>query len=487
MAPPGNSREEGLIPFRRLLTLRATAAMTGAVAVMAVACFLGLRVLLDNELNASIMAVASIQASSVTDSPDGEMHFHEWELTAKEARSVTDLIRYAQVWSVEGRSLMRSQFMASDLPVDPDALRDAEIGSITWRTADYEGNAIRTVYYPLDRFGPAHNEHILQVAAPLNARNEMLGRAALLLALVTLTVGAVSYGGSWWLAGRAVRPVHEVIDQAETIGAGSLDRRIDAYANTTEYRRLVEVLNTMLGRIQTSFEVQKQFAADASHELRSPLTAMRGEIEVALRRDRAPSAYRSTLESVLEEIDRLTRITEDLLAVARAEANSSTSEGRETDGQTIDVRHVAETVVDRVRSKNAPRHLRILLDIRGPERVSAGVIGLGQVLWNLIENAARYSPDGGLIRVSIQATPTRLDVTIEDEGPGLGPDPKRIFERFYRADTARTPGSNEGSTGLGLAIVKALAERSGGEVNAENLSTGGAAVHVRLGSTPAQT
>ena len=477
-ASPPLDRED-LIPLRRLLALRATGVMTGAMAVMALACLLGLRVQLDSEINASIQAVASIQASAVTDSPDGEMHLHEWELTAEEAGSVAELIRYVQVWSVEGRSLLRSQFMASDLPLEMDALRAAEDGEITWRTTSFEGNAVRTVYYPLDRFGPAHNEHILQVAAPLGGRNELLVRAALILAGITLAVGIVSYWGSWWLAGRAVRPVHEVIDQAETIGAGSLDRRIDAYANATEYRRLVDVLNTMLARIQASFDVQKQFAADASHELRSPLTAMRGEIEVTLRRDRTPAAYRSTLASVLEEIDRLTRITEDLLAIARAEAGFDGYGGR--GGEVIDVRQLAETVIERILARHTGRELSVSLHIGGPDRASAGVAGLGQVLWNLLENAARYSPDGGELDVSISVSPTGVDVAVADSGPGLGADPGRVFERFYRADTVRTPGTSGGSTGLGLSIVKALAERSGGAVSARNRPTGGAVVQVRLG------
>lgn len=484
MEPTGETSRVDLIPFRRLLTLRATAATTGAAAVMAIVCLLGFRAVLDSEIRASMLALASIQASSVTDSPDGEMHFHEWELTAEEAKSVADLVRYAQVWSVDGRSLLRSQFMTSDLPVGTEALRAAQDGEITWLTTEYEGSPIRAVYYPLDRFGPAHNEHILQVAAPLAARNRMLGRAALVLALIIVGVGLVSYAGSWWLAGRAVRPVHEVIDQAETIGAGSLDRRIDAYANTTEYRRLVDVLNTMLSRLQGSFEAQRQFSADASHELRSPLTAMRGEIEIALRRDRTSDEYRATLASVLEEIDRLTRITEDLLAVARAEAGPGGVRESPGEDRAIDVRHVAETVIERVASRNARRRLDISLELRGPDRAPMAVRGLGQVLWNLLENAARHSPDGGHIRVRLHVDPSSVLVSVEDEGPGLGADPSRIFERFYRADAARTPGASEGSTGLGLAIVKALAERSGGTVSAENRATGGAVVRVRLGRSP---
>ncbi len=470
-------------PFRRLLALRATASMTVAVGIIAVACLVGFGVLLDRELKSSVMAVASIQASSVTDSPDGEMHFHEWELSAEEAQSVTDLIRYAQVWSVEGESLLRSQFMTTDLPVAPDALAAAEGGEIVWRTVEYEGRPVRAVYYPLDRFGLAHREHILQVAAPLARRNEMLERTALLLAIVTISAGIVTYWGSWWLAGRAVRPVYEVIDQAEEIGASSLDRRIDAYADATEYRRLVEVLNTMLARIQRAYDAQERFAADASHELRSPLTALRGEIEVALRREREPQEYRATLESALEEIERLTRITSELLAAARAQADpgrgGSGRRGAEAD---VDVRRLARVISDRVLSKHLDRALTVEVSLEGVDSAPVDSTALSQVLWNLVENAARFSPRGGRIDVGLEVRPGRVGVRVSDRGPGLGDDPDRIFERFYRADAVRTPGSANGNTGLGLAIVRTLAENSGGSVHGHDRPGGGAVVEVILGT-----
>lgn len=494
--------------IRRLLALRATAAMTAAFAIVALAVLVGLRLQLDRELDASIVAVASIQASSVTDSPDGAMRFHEWELTVQEARSVTDLIRWAQVWSVEGRSLLRSQFMTEDLPVDPDALRAAGAGEIVWREARYEGAPVRAVYYPLDRFGPMHNEHVLEVAAPLTARNEMLARAALLLLLVGAAVAGSSFVGSWWLAGRVVRPVNEVIDQAEEIGAGSLDTRIDAWADATEYRRLVEVLNTMLARIQRSYDAQEQFAADASHELRSPLTALRGEIEVALRREREPREYREVLESALEEIDRLSRITEELLAAARADSTRGDSTrsptardgamrddsagrvigvGRGGHGRAAvgtDVRRIARSVVDRLSARHTDRSVTIDLRVEC-DGCAVDSTTLGQVLWNLVENAVRHSPEGGTVTVVVSddggGDGVGVRVRVEDEGPGLGPDPERIFERFYRADPARTPGGADASTGLGLAIVRSLAERSGGTVGARDRPEGGAVVEVSLG------
>ena len=174
--------------FRFHLAVRFTAAMTVTAATIGAASLLGLRAMLDRELNGTILNVATIQAASVTDSP--EMHFHEWELTPGEAGSVRELIRYVQVWDMSGRSLLRSQFMTGDLPVDRDAVSQAAAGGFIWREQSFDGIPVRSIYYSLARFGPAHERHVLQVAAPLLARHQMVERLALFFAGVTLLVAA---------------------------------------------------------------------------------------------------------------------------------------------------------------------------------------------------------------------------------------------------------------------------------------------------------
>ena len=295
------------------------------------------------------------------------MHFHEWQLTPEEAGSVRDLIRYAQIWSEDGQSLLRSQFMTGNLPLDAEAVEEAGEGNLVWREQEYQGMPVRSLYYPLDRFGPAHEGHVLQVAAPLVARNEMVERLALFFAAITLLVTAASAVGSRWLAGRSIRPVDEVIDQAEAIGVASLDQRIEAWADTREYQRLVQVLNTMLDRIQQAFDAQRRFTADASHELRSPLTALRGEIEIALRRDRAPEEYREVLVSALDEILRLSRITEDLLTLARSDAGAL-----EGGGDAVDLATVTERIVGRIRRSAEAKGLTLDVEVEPGEPVLGG-------------------------------------------------------------------------------------------------------------------
>ena len=464
--------------FRFQLALRATAAMaTGMVAVAAVS-FFTVRSILDGELDASILSVASIQASSLTDAPSGAMRFHEWELTPDEAASLQDLIRYAQVWQGDGVSLLRNQYMTSDLPLDQEHLARAADGTLVWTRTTWNGMPIRALYYPLERFGMAHERHVLEVAAPLTARNQMLTRVGLFLLALTAVMSGATFVGASWLADRAMRPVNEVIDQAEAIGAGSLDRRIHAYAEVVEYRRLVDVLNTMMGRIQGAFEAQRRFTADASHELRSPLTVMRGELELALRRDRATEEYRRVLESTLEEVVRLSRISEDLLVLARSDSGALRPRVEVTS-----VLDVAAHVVDRLQATAKEKGIDLSLDGEGETvaQVDPGLVG--QVVWNLVDNALKYTPQGGRVHASVRRNGDEVVLAVEDSGPGFR-DPSGAFRRFFREDVARTHRTPTDGTGLGLAIVQSVTDAHGGQVSAGNRPGGGARVEVHIPGQP---
>ncbi len=466
--------------FRFKLAARATIVVALGLLALSVIALWALKHVLDGEIDSSILNVASIQAASLADGPSGDMRFHEWDLTPTEAASVRDLIRYAQVWQADGVSLLRNGYMTSDLEYDPQDLARAAGGELVWAEGVFEDAPIRTVYYPLERLGEAHETHILQVAAPLRSRNELLRRTAGFLGLLTALLAVATAAGSWWLAGSAVRPIHEVIDQAEAIGAGSLGRGIQAYADTREYRRLVDVLNTMLGRIQRAFDAQRRFTADASHELRSPLTAMRGEIELALRRDRERADYTKVLESTLEEVDRLSRITEDLLTLARSDAGALRPRT-----EPLDVGEVARNVVERLASRAQEKEIDLTMATNGPIFAELDPRLLSQIVWNLVDNALNYTPSGGSVRISVSNASGPVTLVVEDTGPGLvRADPEMIFERFTRADEARTHNSEIGGTGLGLAIVKAVVEAHGGKVHAEDRAGGGARFQVRLPTTP---
>jgi two-component system OmpR family sensor kinase len=408
------------------------------------------------------------------------MHLHEWDLSPQEASSVEELIRYAQVWGESGESLLRSQYMTTDLPLDTAAFRRARGGDLAWSEDSFQGARIRSVYYPLERLGGGHQRHTIQIAAPLGTRNDMLRLVALAFVGLVLVVTCGAYLGGWWLAASVVRPVHAIIDHAEALQAGSLSQRIDTKAVTSEYARLIQVLNSMLSRLEGAFESQRRFVADASHELRSPLTAMRGELELALRRERSGEEYRSSIASTLEEAERLSRITEDLLTLARSDSGMIRAELRR-----VDVSELVGEVVERIGARARVEGIDLTFEATAGSTALADPDLVTRVAWNLLDNALKFSLSEGAVRVSVDRDDRTVVMTIDDSGPGFGEgEAEQVFGRFYRVDRARTPGARSSGTGLGLAIVRAAAEAHGGTVRAMNRPEGGARVVVEIPREP---
>jgi len=321
--------------------------------------------------------------------------------------------------------------------------------------------------------GPSHAPHVLEVAAPLEARHRTLYLVRLFLAAVLVMVAGGSFLGSWWLADRAVRPVNEIIDQTEDIGTGTLGRRIRAHADTREYQRLVGVLNTMLDRIDAGFDAQRRFTGDASHELRSPLTALRGELELALRRERDPDEYRRVIASALEETERLSDLAADLLTLARSDAGVM-----QPRMVLVDLTETAAECIARAGSQAEAKSIELSLSAASPVEGLCDPGLLDRLVWNLLDNAIKFTTPGGRVEVSLRQTEDGVVLEVSDTGPGIPEDlQSRIFDRFQRADVSR---SSTDGTGLGLAIVEAIVEAHGGRVTAENRPTGGARFTVTL-------
>jgi two-component system OmpR family sensor kinase len=297
-------------------------------------------------------------------------------------------------------------------------------------------------------------------------------RLAIILAGIVIAVTGAAYVGARILAGWAVRPVAEITEQATRIAAGTLGQRISAHASTDEYRGLVAVLNRMLERLDLAFSAQRRFTSDVSHELRTPLTSLRGEIEVALRNERSPLEYQRVLRSGLEEIDRLTTMTEELLLISRAEAGLITPEREPTT-----VEDLVDASVERFRRPIRDKGLtidRLAIGRNGGTRVDPEL--MRRLIDELVENAVGFCTPGGRVTVRVEHVGEHLRLVVEDSGPGIAPeDLPHIFEPYYRADQARTSGAR---TGLGLTAAAAVARLHGGEIHAANRPEGGARFEV---------
>ncbi len=277
-----------------------------------------------------------------------------------------------------------------------------------------------------------------------------------LLVIAGPAVIALAAGGGWWLARRALAPVDRMTREADKIGIERLDDRIEVPASTDELQHLAVTLNAMLDRLERGVEDKRRFAADASHELRTPLAVMRAELEVSLRSAELPPNARETLESAQEEVERMRNIVENLLTLARADDGALELLRTE-----IDLRDVAREEVTGGTSLVRLRNVRIHAE--GPSApVYADRARIAQVLTNLMSNAVRHAPDGGMVTIATWVREEGAGCTVLDDGPGVDPEAAgRIFDRFVRVDPARA--SHDGS-GLGLSICREIVTAHGGRI-----------------------
>ena len=286
-------------------------------------------------------------------------------------------------------------------------------------------------------------------------REDLLGSFLIAAPVVLLLVGL----GAWWIAGRALAPVNEIAAAAQRITAQRLDLRLPMPGTKgDEIERLTIVLNEMIDRLEGSFLQATRFTADASHELKTPLTIIRGEIEAELRDGEHSPAQEKMLLNLLEETTRLVTITEGLLLLSRADAGKLRLETT-----TLDLSLLLADLIADVEILAERRALKIHTEIPAGIQVQANDHFLRQLLLNLFDNAIKYNEDGGQLRVRVIAGDASQLLAIANTGPGLTPEQSaRVFNRFYRGDASHD--RSIGGHGLGLSICRELARALDGEI-----------------------
>jgi two-component system, OmpR family, sensor kinase len=264
--------------------------------------------------------------------------------------------------------------------------------------------------------------------------------------------------GGWWLVGRALRPIDDISAAAVKISAGDLSQRINVAETESELGRLAAVLNSTFARLESAFAQQQQFTADAAHELRTPVSVMLTQTQTALTRERSATEYRETVEACLRASQRMRRLIELLLELARLDAGQETMKRLRF--------NLAGTVTDCVEQLEpiaGQRNVKITTELV-PVEITGDAERLAQVVANLLTNAIQYNQPGGEVRVKLEAQTGLAVLTVSDTGPGISAeDLPHVFERFYRGDTSRTTA--DGNAGLGLAISKAIIEAHGGTIS----------------------
>jgi heavy metal sensor kinase len=273
---------------------------------------------------------------------------------------------------------------------------------------------------------------------------------------------AISVALGRYLAGRALGPFEEITRTAEKINYENLNMQIVTAHKEEEIQRLVQSFNAMVRRLDSSFRQMRKFNADAAHELRTPLAIIQGETEIALMSRNLPEEIRIILASNLEELDRLTRIVNDLLTLSEAEA------GRQVlTKQPVNVGKLLVDLVEQMRLLASDRNITIEVQCTPNLWIDADKLWIRRVILNLLDNAIKYSKDRGIIEVQAGRENSLIKIHVRDRGIGIHPeDLPRIFDRFYRADPARN--RDTGGAGLGLALVKWVVEAHNGSIRVDS-------------------
>jgi two-component system OmpR family sensor kinase len=423
-------------------------------------------------LDAALLALAEAETAlleqdsalplAIQDVPAGTSH-----------PSYSRIDRLVQVINADGEVLARSANLGTArLPVTPLLLKRLAAGETVFETLpDFGEEPTRMVSLPIQVRGSALT---IQVAGSLDDVNNVLRSASILFIAIGLAlILAVGAAGAV-LTSKVFLTIDDVVRQARRIGEASLDERIPHPGSNDEMGRLVVTLNEMLDRLEQGFEIQRRFTSDASHELRSPLSRLRTELEVMLRRPRETGEYVETLNSCLEEVERLTRLVEELLALARMDG-----EQRREPATIIQLNPIAEEAIRRVGGFAKERQVQLVLEPSPPVEAQMASGPLGLALVNLLDNAVKFSPPGGRVIIRLGVKGPDALVSVADEGPGIPEeDLPHLFERFHRGAAART--LNVPGVGLGLSIVQAILHAHGGQIRASNRPEGGAIFTIHL-------
>jgi heavy metal sensor kinase len=382
------------------------------------------------------------------------------------------------VWTERSGLLARSPNWPVGLEISPTG-RDH--WPFKWAYVHYRG--LRVAHVPvLDREeGKSFQPQTLTIvyASPTHELEESVRQAGVYIAVSSLVLLIATVLLALWGIRRGLLPLQELAAQASLISSHNWELHPSEDARQIrELRPLTESMTTMLGRLHHAFDQQREFMGNAAHELKTPVAVLKSTMQSLLQRPRVAEEYRAGLEHSLEDLERLEQLLQWMLRLARAEQWAHGALRR--DLQVIDVTATCEEAIERLRQLAENRKAKVHFSKNGPVLMHADPEDLQLVWINLLENAVRYSPEGGSVEVAVERSGDgAAQIAFQDHGVGIAPaDLPHVFERFYRGDPSRN--RTTGGFGLGLAIAKALVEAYGGTITAESAPGQGTRMMVNL-------
>ncbi|HEU4683991.1 MAG TPA: ATP-binding protein [Nitrospira sp.] len=368
-----------------------------------------------------------------------------------------------ELLALDGTILWKGAAVTNGPPANPRFLEAARAGEHPFATVRSEaGTSIRRVWVPITQQGAV--QYILQAETPLRFLDQALNGLLVVLVTASLGIAVLAWWASNWLTHQTLIPIEVLSATAMNITqSSSLITRLSLKAGYEEFQHLAEAFNAMMDRIQRMVESQRRFVADAAHEIQTPLTALKGNLEVAFRKNRRASEYRETLIANLTSVERLMNLCRSLITLTRLAA--------------ADLRPVMKPVPLNPLLEELIGELQVIAEDRGIALTLEGepaLCALGnpeqlhRVFLNLLDNAIRHTPTHGRVHVHLKRERSRVEVAVSDTGEGIPPEHlPRIFDRFYRVDTSRS--QEQGGAGLGLAIVKEIADAHGATIHVESV------------------
>ncbi|KPJ88014.1 MAG: hypothetical protein AMS18_13900 [Gemmatimonas sp. SG8_17] len=454
--------------LRRTLAVRFSFTIFLALLLISLWAFLGTHYSLSRQLDESLKSTLQLEAATLAARLPVVFQPGSNDLDT----FVRQVNRFIAVRDAAGEVLSANTIFAISLPMDSARFEHALSREQVIASHSWSGHRIRSLYAPAPA-GSVGGAAVIQVAASLQPLGEVERRIFSLMLATVLLGTAATMVGAGWLARVAVEPVAAVTAQAQAITPGSMGNRITAHADVAEFKGLVGVLNQMLEGLEGAYQQQRRIIADLGHDLRTPLTAMHGEIEVALRSERTPQDYRAVLESCLEEVEHLSSIGDSLVLLARIEAGDLQPQLAPTD-----LTDLTNDAVGRIRSRSEGRSIRVHPTIGADATTMVDQKMIGLVLDHLLFNTVQHTPAGTRVDVTVSRCEQIVRITVADDGPGI-PDYllPHLFERLYRADAARTRSTG---AGLGLTISAAIMEAHNGAITADRSELGGLQITLDL-------
>jgi len=468
--------------FSTRIRLVALTLMVGLLGLFSLGLYVGLSAILYHHVDQDLMTLAHLESQQVELATGHvvqvaphrkEDQDEDEDEEFDDEKELQQAIRYSAILDHEGRVLWSGQNTTDRAPLAPPLLSQVLRGATVFETLEVPGRPpIRRISISLSI--EDHGKFILQTEKSLRFVQDTLWWLFLLLTGVSAILVCLAWWGSGRLAREALAPVEALSQTAGTISGQTLSTRLTLSSPYREFQRLAHTFNGMLDRLQQVFESQRRFVADAAHELKTPLTAMKGNFEVTLQRTRSADEYREAILSNLTEVDRLTAMTKSLLTLAQFAGDRPP-----LTLQTLELPPLVEEVVGELSVLAQDGGIQLQTECQPVPPFMGDPSQLKQALINLLDNALRHTPSGGTISVRVGFHDQSIRLSVEDTGQGIAPQHlPHLFERFYRVDPARDRQS--GGTGLGLAIVKEIVEAHGGQIHAHSQVGKGTTVTITL-------